>query len=189
VRALYEEGSVPVREIAAIAGVSERTLYKYVAKHGWQKRYRLKPRGVEAARANRGRRWQRAQGFAPVKGAGGRFIRRADKDKPFAAGIKATDPAAARRAAAACRKAARLARAAEEEVRAAAAQAAAQRRLRERERAHAAVIRALEELRRYRAKRAKAQAQRRAPLPANDLHERALMLSLQLATDVWQSLR
>ena len=37
--------------------------------------------------------------FAPAQGAGARFIRRADKGKPFAAGLKATDPArrAARR--------------------------------------------------------------------------------------------
>ena len=39
VRALYEGSVVPVREIAAVAGVTERTLYKYVAKGGWRRRY------------------------------------------------------------------------------------------------------------------------------------------------------
>jgi hypothetical protein len=43
VRALYEDSAVPVREIAAIAGVSERTLYTYVAKHDWKRRYRVLP--------------------------------------------------------------------------------------------------------------------------------------------------
>jgi len=43
--------------------------------------------------------------FAPVKGAGGRFIRRADKGKPFARGLKATDPQGATRATAACAQA------------------------------------------------------------------------------------
>ena len=35
VRALYENSVVPVREIARLAGVSERTLYKYVRRGGW----------------------------------------------------------------------------------------------------------------------------------------------------------
>jgi hypothetical protein len=91
IRALYETTSVPVREIAAIAGVTERTLYKYVARYGWTKRYAALPRGREAAAHNRGRRWRHAEGFAPAKGASGRFIRRADKDKPFASGLKALD--------------------------------------------------------------------------------------------------
>jgi hypothetical protein len=95
VRALYEDSAVPVREIARLAGVTERTIYKYVARHGWTKRYRTPPRGKPM--------------FAPVKGAGGRFIRREDRDKPVATGLKATDPACARRAAARCGGAAHLA--------------------------------------------------------------------------------
>src|SRR6478736_1064326 len=39
IRALYEAGVVPVAEIARIAGVHQRTLYKYVAKRGWRRRY------------------------------------------------------------------------------------------------------------------------------------------------------
>ncbi len=40
--------------------------------------------------------------FAPVKGAGARFVKRADKGKPVAAGLKATDALSAARAAADC---------------------------------------------------------------------------------------
>ena len=93
---------MPVREIARLAGVSERTLYKYVEKHGWKKRYARVPRGLAAAQANRGQGWQATAGFAPVKGAGGRFVRREDIGKPFAAGMKALDPAGHARADAAC---------------------------------------------------------------------------------------
>ena len=85
-RALYETSAVPVREIAALAGVTERTIYKYAAKHKWKPRYRRPD-------------------FAPVQGAGARFIRRADKGKPIALGLKATDPAGAKRAALACQEA------------------------------------------------------------------------------------
>lgn len=68
VRALYEDSAVPVAEIARLCGVTERTVYKYAAKGGWAKRTR---RGEDSAPQ-----------FAPLKGAGGRFIRRADKDQP-----------------------------------------------------------------------------------------------------------
>ena len=105
VRALYENSAVPVREIAGVAGVTERTIYKYVAKGGWKKRYRVAP------------------DFAPVKGAGGRFIRRDDKDKPFARGLKATDLEGRARAVAACGKASRLSRAAQQMAEIAAARA------------------------------------------------------------------
>jgi hypothetical protein len=98
VRRLYEDSAVPVREIARIVGVTERTIYKYVEKHGWQKRYRVVARVVEAVRGD----------CAPVTGAGGRFIRREDKDKPVAVGLKATDPAGASRAVASSGQAARL---------------------------------------------------------------------------------
>ena len=69
IRALYETTSVPVREIAVLAGVTERTLYTYVNKHGWTKRYRVLPRGLAAAAANRGRRWQHAADVAPAQRA------------------------------------------------------------------------------------------------------------------------
>ena len=106
VRALYESSAVPVAEIARLVGVSERTIYKYVAKQNWQRRYA--GRGEAAGQANRGRRWQRAAGHEPVKGAGGRFIARADADKPIATGLKATDPAGAAQASSACAAASRL---------------------------------------------------------------------------------
>jgi len=93
VRALYEASAVPVREIATIAGVSERTLYKYVRKHDWKRRYRCLARDEAVAAANRSRRWRPSAKARPVKGSGGRFIRRADKDKPFPTGLKALDPA------------------------------------------------------------------------------------------------
>lgn len=99
VRALYETSAVPVREIARRAGVTERTLYKYARKGGWTARYAWVDRGGVARR-------RRAGGaVSPVKGAGGRFIRGADKGKPFARGLKATDPAGAARAQAVCTQA------------------------------------------------------------------------------------
>ncbi len=110
VRALYEGSAVPVREIARLAGVSERTIYKYVAKGGWTKRYRELPRGEAAAAANRGRRSRAASVFKPAKGAGGRFIRRDDLGQPFAQGLKATDPLGRSRGEAACAQAEGLAR-------------------------------------------------------------------------------
>jgi hypothetical protein len=90
-RALYEDSAVPVREIARLCGVTERTIYKYVAKGGWTKRYARTPQAIDGA-----------ADVAPVKGAGGRFIRREDKGKAFAKGLKATDPAARARAELAC---------------------------------------------------------------------------------------
>ena len=80
VQALYEETVVPVREIARLAGVTERTIYKYAARGGWRGRY--------AAR--------------PVKGSGGRFVARAAAGRPVVQGIKALDPAARAKASAAC---------------------------------------------------------------------------------------
>jgi predicted transcriptional regulator len=103
-RALYETSAVPVREIARLCGVTERTIYKYAAKDVWTKRYR------RSARDARGDATAPLD-FTPVKGAGGRFIRREDRDKPIARGLKATDPAGRARALAACRKAQRLSRA------------------------------------------------------------------------------
>lgn len=102
VRSLYEDTAVPVREIARLAGVTERTLYKYVERGGWRRRYAAKPRGDAAAAGNRGRRWQRASGHEGVKGAGGRFIARAEAERDVAHGLKALDPDGAARAAIAC---------------------------------------------------------------------------------------
>ena len=112
VRALYEDSAVPVAEIAATAGVTERTLYKYARKGGWKPRYAWIDRGG----VNRRRGWRAKDGFAPVKGAGARFIRRVDKDKSFATGLKATDPEGAARAASACSEAASLSRQAQREA-------------------------------------------------------------------------
>lgn len=108
VRALFEGSVLPVREIAQIAGVTERTIYKYAAKHRWKPRRRW----VDGKAGERCRGWNPGGDFAPVKGAGGRFIPRAEADKPHPVGLKASDPAGAARAAAACVRAGELAAAA-----------------------------------------------------------------------------
>jgi hypothetical protein len=169
VRQLYEDSAVPVREIASLAGVSERTIYKYAARHGWKPRYAWA----------RDRGWRAPPKFAAVKGAGGRFIRRDDKGKPYRQGLKATDRHGERRAAARCRQVAALARAAR-------AEAEAQRRFAQRLRAIEATNRALEELNAYRQRRAKERRGRRA---AHDGRvERAYMLSVQVAAARWWAL-
>jgi hypothetical protein len=78
-RFLYEETPIPVRELAQVAAVTERTIYKYAQKLAWR------PRVVRLAR-----------------GAGGRFVTLAELGRPLAAGLKALDPEAAERAAARC---------------------------------------------------------------------------------------
>ena len=94
-RALYEDLVVPVREIARLAGVTERTIYKYAHKEGWTPRVtRLSRDGTAAGLA--------------ARGVAGRFIRREDEGKPHARGLKALDPDGAARAAAACVRAAKL---------------------------------------------------------------------------------
>jgi hypothetical protein len=155
VRALYEDSAVPVREIAGVAGVTERTIYKYVAKHGWKRRYRC----------------------APEKGAGGRFIRREDKDKPFATGLKATDPAGAARAVAACQHAESLSREAQAQVEEA-------QRFERHLRAIVATNSALQELREYR------EARQKKGLPArpDDRIERVLTLMVNMALTRWEAL-
>ena len=79
VRALYEHSAVPVAEIARLAGVSERTIYKYAAKGRWKPRYAFTFRRAGAAGGAPARGWRAGKRFAPAKGAGGRFIRRADQ--------------------------------------------------------------------------------------------------------------
>jgi hypothetical protein len=112
VRALYEGSAVPVRELAALAGITERTIYKYARKGGWTPRYRW-----DTGTAERVRGWDAGETFASAKGAGGRFIARADKDKPFAAGIAATDAVRVARAAKACADAAAIGEAAQAQTR------------------------------------------------------------------------
>ena len=174
VRALYEHSAVPVAEIASVAGVTERTIYKYAAREQWTPRYAwatARPRGQRAGE-------RVAPDFVPVRGAGGRFIRRADKGKPFATGLKATDPAAAARAAAACRR---------EQVQSLAAQlrAAAEQREEARLRAIETVNQVLAELNRYRAARAKAG---QPGLRDDDRVAQALVRAVEIATERWQHL-
>jgi hypothetical protein len=82
VRALYEDSSLPVREIARLAGVSDVTVYNYARKLAWK-------RGARPL----------------VKGAGGRFIPLAEAGRPHARGLKALDPQGAQAAAEACARA------------------------------------------------------------------------------------
>jgi putative ATPase subunit gpP of terminase len=174
VRALYEHSAVPVAEIARLAGVTERTIYKYAARENWTPRYRWSCAGSRP----RGACWRAAAALAPVKGAGGRFIRRADKGKPFAAGLKATDPAAAAAAAAACRR---------EE----AASRAAQQKAKEAQHAEAeiraidTVSRTLHELNRYLAERDKAPS----AAPSDARVEHLLMRAVELAAERWEWLQ
>ena len=116
VRALYEDSAVPVREIAARAGVTERTLYRYVERQNWRRRYTCIARDQAVAAANRGRGWRVGEGFAPAKGAGGRFVRREHAGKPFAKGPHALDPAARAEAEAECAAAARHAQEAQRQA-------------------------------------------------------------------------
>jgi hypothetical protein len=110
VQALYEDSALPVREVARIAGVSERTLYKYVQKGGWRRRNACRGRAApDGAGVPAGARTD----FAPVKGAGGRFIARAQAGLPQASGLQALDPDGARQALARCLRAAVLSQAAQ----------------------------------------------------------------------------
>jgi hypothetical protein len=86
VQRLYEAGVVPVAEIASLAGVTERTIYKYVQKGGWRRRVPQLARG-----------------------AGGRFVPVAEAGKPHPRGLKAVDPAGAAAASARCVRAGALA--------------------------------------------------------------------------------
>lgn len=110
-----------------MAGVTERTIYKYAAKHGWKPRYRW---ALD-------RSWRAGAAFAPVKGASARFIRRDDQGQPVATGLKATDPAGAARAQAACGEAGQIAAEAQRQAE------AAQRQAQQAQRAEA-TIRAIE---------------------------------------------
>ena len=163
VRALYETSAVPVREIAALAGVTERTIYKYAAKQRWKKRY--------------GKRADVAQELAPVRGAGARFINRANRGKSVRRGLKATDPGGAKRAAAGCRAAEGVSSIAQ-------AQAAQTRLLELRADAAHQVRLCVDQLRLHHAARDKKAAPSRAQL----LSERALTLAVETALAGWQKL-
>src|SRR3972149_5636917 len=167
-RALYEDSAVPVREIARLTGVTERTIYKYAAKHAWKPRYRWSP--------DRG--WRAKAAFAPAKGAGAPFIRREGKAKPVATGLKATDPAAAARASEECRRAQAQASQAQTE-------AEDEQRFEATMRAHAAVMRAMDQLLRYRNEQAKLPPAQRAP--ADDPLHDALRMSVDATVDWWQA--
>ncbi|HVG51896.1 MAG TPA: hypothetical protein VM867_09710, partial [Xanthobacteraceae bacterium] len=149
-RALYEDTVVPVREIARFCGVTERTILKYARKGNWKPRYHW----IAGEAGVRHRRWQPAEKFAPVKGAGARFIAREDAGKPFAVGLKATDPQGAARAAEECVQA--------EELAAQAQADAARERLKDKALAALeAVSKAIADINDYRRKRAR-QAERDA---------------------------
>jgi len=105
VRALYEDSVVPVAEIARLAGVHERTLYKYAEKGQWRRRYG--GNGVAAGVAKRAA-VRKPRACVTAKGAGGRFIRNADAGKSFVRGLKALDPLGEQRALESCERAAAL---------------------------------------------------------------------------------
>ena len=176
VRALYEYSAVPVAEIASVAGVTERTIYKYAAKEQWTPRYAWAADGSRPRGQRAGKRY--APDFVPVRGAGGRFIRRADQGKPFAVGLKATDPAAAALAAAACRR---------EEAASCAAQvkAKAAQDAKAELRAMETVSRTLQELNRFLDERDKAPSAARG----DDRIERLLMRAVELAGEHWEWLQ
>jgi hypothetical protein len=172
-RALYEESVVPVAEIARLCGVSERTIYKYVQKGNWKPRYRW----IAGEAGARHRRWQAPPTFAPARGAGARFVCRAEKGQPFAVGLKATDPVAAAQAAAAC-----------EEARVVATRAAAQAKLAQRREAEienvaavgVAVAEILKNERRY-------AARGNTTRPGEDALAHALWITAAFALSRWEA--
>jgi hypothetical protein len=104
VRVLYEQSVVPVAEIARLAGVSPRTLYKYVQEGGWRRRYLHDTATAVAKRAA----VRKPRACVTAKGAGGRFIRAEDVGKPFERGLKALDAEGEARARALAGRAAEL---------------------------------------------------------------------------------
>jgi hypothetical protein len=117
VRALYEAGVVPVAEIARLAGVSGRTVYKYAAKGGWRRRYPTQDIAAAVRKRAAKRKGKPPRPCATLKGAGGRFIRNADADQPVRRGIKALDPAGEAAALLRCALAAALADEAQARIR------------------------------------------------------------------------
>jgi hypothetical protein len=116
VQHIYENSVVPVREIARLIGVSERTLYKYVRRHGWARRHVCLEAGPlpnpppqagegKIRAASRGQRLTPRLGFERAKGAGGRFIAFEERGTPQPHGPKALDPLAAEAAGEICSQA------------------------------------------------------------------------------------
>jgi hypothetical protein len=99
-RDLYEHSVVPVREIARLVGVHERTLYRYVQKYRWRRRY-----NVPGAKPRPKPRRKPSRFSAQPRGAGGRYLGRARMREPVVHGLKALDPQGAAHAAAACARA------------------------------------------------------------------------------------
>jgi hypothetical protein len=108
VRDIYENTVMPVREIARLVGVTERTLYRYVERHGWVRRHVCIARDQAVRIANRDRLLAPRPGFGRAKGAGGRFIARDETAAPHPGGLKALDPLGAERVIADCEEARRL---------------------------------------------------------------------------------
>ena len=111
--------------------------------------------------------------FAPVKGAGGRFIRRDARGEPLATGLHASDQAQAARASAACAQADALAQEAQRE-------ADANRRARERDKAFRNVIRTLDQINNY---HAECKKKGKWPIPADDVIQWAYSCQLSAAAD------
>ncbi len=105
-RALYETSAVPVREIARLFGVCERTLYKHAARGGWARRHRrIAADGGETGKLRQACEGSVRKDLAPGRGAGGRFVRREDIGRPHESGLCALDPERAARGADAGRRA------------------------------------------------------------------------------------
>ncbi len=109
-RTLYEDGVVPIRDLAQLVGVSVRTLYHHVHKRGWRRRRSAVPRDPAKSERQR-RRYQARKAMRP----------------PRPNGLRARDPDGAAVAEAVCREAADHASAALSQ---ASAEAAARRALR-----------------------------------------------------------
>jgi len=136
VRGLFEDTVLPVRDIAAIAGVSERTIYRYARKNGWRLRY---PGRVVGGRKRRGQPRPPRSGPPQPRGAGGRYVTSAEAGGPHASGLKVLDPQGAARAMAACE-------AAGAEAQAAFARALAERDAQTQTRVHVLLLHILRDL-------------------------------------------
>ena len=168
-RALYEGSAVPVREIASLAGVTERTVYKYAAKHAWKPRYAWTPDGRAAARLARAARASRRP-KAPAA-ASSAAPTRASR---LRSGSRPPMRESAARAAADCKRAQAIAARAE-------AEAKIEGLWRENEKAWRLINQQLDALMKYRAERDKLPAWRRPK--GNDPLEGGYCLAIQTALD------
>ena len=128
----------------------------------------------------RPRAWRAHARCAPAKGAGGRFIRRADQGKPVAVGLKATDAESAARAEADCKRAQAIAARAEAEAKLDALR-------REYDEAWSVIGHQLEEQAKHRAERDKRPAWQRPQ--GEDLVDSAYDLSIVMTLDWAQAVR